>query len=89
MSGGQLLIRHAPPQTLFNFLSCTAVATSHQLCAGNALHQTLMVRLCEAVALSMRIESCRSRSGSDAHWPPLSWLCPHRSWARTLSSFPC
>ena len=57
-------------QTLFNFLSCTAVATSHQLAAGNALHQTLMVMGAHTVILPMLIFVFMPISG--AHFNPMA-----------------
>ena len=56
-------------QTLFNFLSCTAVATAQTMSAGNALHATFMIMGAHAVILPMLIYVFMPVSG--AHFNPM------------------
>ena len=56
-------------QTLFNFLSCTAVATAQNMSAGNALHATFMIMGAHAVILPMLIYVFMPVSG--AHFNPM------------------
>ena len=56
-------------QALFNFLSCTAVATAKQMSAGNALQSTLMVMGAHGVILPLLIYAFMPISG--AHFNPM------------------
>ena len=67
ISGGDLQLLSV--QALFNFLSCTAVATAQQMSAGNGLHATFMIMGAHAVILPMLIYVFMPISG--AHFNPM------------------